>query len=228
MAQDKNQARVAVSKDGPYLVSGDVPLAVPTIGVDSEGQSTSWQTRPALTHEAAYARCRCGGSSNKPFCDGTHLRSRFQGAETTSRRSQSEWVKVFDGPVLWLTNDESLCAFARFCDPSGQVWTQVVRTDDPETRATFVRQVNDCPSGRLTAWDTVTGAPVEDALNPSIGLVEDPLEACSVPLALQGAITLVSADGVEYEARNRVTLCRCGRSGSKPLCDGSHAAPGSE
>jgi len=31
-----------------------------------------------------------------------------------------------------------------------------------------------------------------------------------------------SADGFGYEVRNRVTLCRCGRSGNKPFCDGSH------
>ena len=31
-------------------------------------------------------------------------------------------------------------------------------------------------------------------------------------------------DGKNYEVRNRVTLCRCGRSNNKPFCDGSHAA----
>ena len=228
MVQDSNRARVAVSKEGPYLVSGDVPLSASTIDVDAAGQSTSWEKGPASPRQAAYALCRCGGSSNKPYCDGTHLRTRFQGAETGSRRPQAERAKVFDGPVLWLTDDESHCAFARFCDPNGQVGTQIVRTDDPETRDTFVRQVNDCPSGRLVAWDKETGAPVEEALAPSIGLVEDPLKACSGLLALQGAIMLGSADGVEYEARHRVTLCRCGRSGNKPFCDGSHAAAQSE
>ncbi|MHB8164175.1 MAG: CDGSH iron-sulfur domain-containing protein [Methanoregula sp.] len=30
------------------------------------------------------------------------------------------------------------------------------------------------------------------------------------------------ADGKPYTVRNRVTLCRCGKSGNKPFCDGSH------
>jgi len=227
MIRNDKLARVAVSKDGPYLVTGDVPLSVSTIGVDAGGQSTHWIVGPDLPQQATYALCRCGGSGHKPFCDGSHLRNGFQGAETASRRPHAERAKVFDGPAMWLTDDESLCAFARFCDPNGQVWTQVVRTDDPETRAAFVRQVNDCPSGRLVAWDKETGAPVEETLAPSIGLVEDPLKGCSGPLALRGGITLVSADGGEYEARNRVTLCRCGRSGNKPFCDGSHAASAS-
>lgn len=224
MTPPKNGARVVVSKDGPYLVTGSVPLSVSTIGVDAAGQSTNWRNDPELPRQATYALCRCGGSSNKPFCDGTHLKTGFDGAETASRRPYEERAKVFDGPLLWLTDDESLCAFARFCDPGGQVWSQVVRTDDPDTRDMFVRQVNDCPSGRLVAWDKATGAQVEEPLSPSIRLVEDPLKACSGPLALRGAIAVVASDGVEYEGRNRVTLCRCGRSSNKPFCDGSHAA----
>ena len=223
-SQDNSQARVVVSKDGPYLVTGSVPLAVSVIGVDAAGESRSWQEARALPPLAAYALCRCGGSRNKPFCDGTHLKRGFDGAETASHRPSAERAKVFDGPVLWMTDDESLCAFARFCDPNGQVWTQVVRTQDPEASDMFVRQVNDCPSGRLVAWDKSTGAAIEAALTPSIGLVEDPLKACSGPLALRGAITVVSTEGVEYEARNRVTLCRCGRSANKPFCDGSHVS----
>ncbi|HAS05054.1 MAG TPA: iron-binding protein, partial [Dehalococcoidia bacterium] len=31
-----------------------------------------------------------------------------------------------------------------------------------------------------------------------------------------------SAKGEPYEVRNRVTLCRCGKSSNKPICDGSH------
>jgi CDGSH-type Zn-finger protein len=37
---------------------------------------------------------------------------------------------------------------------------------------------------------------------------------------------VVGADGVKYERRNRVTLCRCGASQNKPFCDGTHAAIG--
>jgi CDGSH-type Zn-finger protein len=34
------------------------------------------------------------------------------------------------------------------------------------------------------------------------------------------------ADGVPLETRNRVTLCRCGQSANKPLCDGTHRTVG--
>ncbi|GEM_PF-1172707 len=59
---------------------------------------------------------------------------------------------------------------------------------------------------------------------PSIGLIEDPVEACSGPLWVRGGVRVISADGFQYEIRNRVTLCRCSASRNKPFCDGSHAA----
>lgn len=131
---------------------------------------------------------------------------------------------MFDGPALALMDAEALCAFGRFCDPHGQVWNQGSQTDDPEVKAMFLRQVGNCPAGRLVAWDKAAGAPVEPSPPVSIGLVEDPAEGCSGPLALQGGIAVIAADGFAYEVRNRVTLCRCGGSSNKPFCDGTHAA----
>ncbi|MFC4334292.1 CDGSH iron-sulfur domain-containing protein [Salininema proteolyticum] len=83
-----------------------------------------------------------------------------------------------------------------------------------------------CPSGRLVSWEPETKAPVKPDLPASIGVVEDPVEGCSGPLWVRGAIPVRSADGQEYELRRRVTLCRCGASRNKPFCDGTHAAIG--
>jgi CDGSH-type Zn-finger protein len=55
-------------------------------------------------------------------------------------------------------------------------------------------------------------------------LLEVPNEALVTnagPLQLTGNITLVHEDGTVQYA-NHVTLCRCGSSGSKPVCDGQH------
>lgn len=223
MAPEKNKVRVTVSENGPYIVTGDIPLAKQTIAADAEGGSEAWQKGPDVARRETYALCRCGVSQTKPFCDASHLKSGFDGAETASRDAYLDQAKVLDGPILQLTDAESLCAFGRFCDPNGNVWSQVTRTDDPEIRTMFIRQVNECPSGRLVAWDKASGRTVEQALPVSIGLIEDPEQQCSGPLWLQGGIPIVAADGFEYEVRNRVTLCRCGASKNKPFCDGTHA-----
>jgi len=41
---------------------------------------------------------------------------------------------------------------------------------------------------------------------------------------VRGGVRVISADGFQYEIRNRVTLCVCSASRNKPFCDGSHAA----
>ncbi|WP_222615732.1 CDGSH iron-sulfur domain-containing protein [Dyella telluris] len=215
---------MTVSKNGPYLVVGDIALAKQTTVADAEGGSQAWEEGPPLEHAATYALCRCGHSKSKPFCDGSHQKVGFDGTETAPREPYLDQAKVMNGPVHALTDVENLCAFARYCDPNGQVWSQVADTENPQVRENFLRQVNRCPSGRLVAWDRSTGEPVENPLPVSIGLIEDPVEKCSGPLWLRGGIPVIAADGFAYEVRNRVTLCRCGQSKNKPFCDGTHAA----
>jgi CDGSH-type Zn-finger protein len=215
---------VVVSRKRPYLVTGHVPLAKQTIITDAEGGSEVWEQGGSIPAPERYSLCRCGQSKKEPFCDGTHTRIGFDGAETASREPFLGQSKVYDGPSLALIDVERLCAFGRFCDPHGKVWNQVGRSDDPDVRATFIRQVQDCPSGRLVAWDKRADAPVESQIPASIGLVEDPSEGCSGPLWLRGGIAMIASDGFEYEVRDRVTLCRCGASKNKPFCDGTHAS----
>jgi CDGSH-type Zn-finger protein len=216
--------KITVSKNGPYIVSGSVPLAIQTIGVNHRGESTEWVEGRVFASSPEYALCRCGHSKNEPFCDGTHSKVGFDGTETASHAPVAQQAFVLDGPAMQLLDAEDLCAFARFCDPHGRVWNQVERTDDEPTRAQFIRQVGSCPAGRLIAVDKETGEAVEPKIPHSIGVVEDPAQNCSGPLWVRGEIALVGADGQTYELRNRMTLCRCGRSENKPFCNGAHAA----
>ena len=56
---------ITIRENGPYLVDGDVKL------VDAAGNEVPMRKK---------ALCRCGGSTTKPFCDGTHSKIGFQGA----------------------------------------------------------------------------------------------------------------------------------------------------
>ena len=117
--------KITVSKNGPYIVSGSVPPAIQTIGVDGKGESTEWVEGKALASSPQYALCRCGQSKTKPFCDGTHSKVGFDGTETASHAPVAQQAKVLDGPTMQLLDAEVLCASARFCEPHGQVWNQV-------------------------------------------------------------------------------------------------------
>jgi hypothetical protein len=121
-----------------------------------------------------------------------------------------------------MTDAEILCASARFCHRGGDIWDLVPRSNEARARKTTIEDASDCPSGRLVVWDKKTGEAIEPHLEPSIGLVEDPSKGVSGPIWVRGGIPIESADGTLYELRNRVTLCRCGKSSNKPFCDSSH------
>jgi hypothetical protein len=73
----------------------------------------------------------------------------------------------------------------------------------------------------LALWDKA-GNLIEPELEPSILVVDDPVLDVVGPLWVRGGIPIESVDGETYEIRNRVSLCRCGKSCNKPFCDGSH------
>ncbi|WP_433516317.1 CDGSH iron-sulfur domain-containing protein [Nonomuraea sp. CA-143628] len=231
--------RIEVTPDGPYVVTGSVPMARQVIGGDAMGQSTKWVQGEDYPVAESYELCRCGRSQNKPYCDGSHERVRFDGTETASQRSYLGQAEEQTGPELALTDAPAFCAFARFCDADGQVWKLLKIPGQGETAA---RQAAHCPSGRLTAWASrsplepelppsrspfepelsLSRSPIEPELPPSIGIVEDEVAGVGGPIWVRGGIPVTSADGQNYEVRNRVTLCRCGNSRNKPFCDGSH------
>ena len=217
---------ITVTKNGPYQVNAPIPLAIQTIVADAEGNSRDWQPGDPIATPEAYRLCRCGNSSNKPFCDSTHLRVKFDGTEVASRAPYVDQVEVFQGPVDDLTDAQALCASGRFCDPDGSIWRLIERTNEPHFLKLVERMAGNCPSGRLVVWDKSKAEPVEPELEKSILLVQDPVAGVSGPLWVRGGITIRSSDGYTYEVRNRVTLCRCGQSSNKPFCDGSHVTVG--
>jgi CDGSH-type Zn-finger protein len=221
MAELNYGAKVKVSKDGPYLVSAGIPLSIQAIIVDSEGFPCEWREGDKYPAKENYALCRCGQSSNKPFCDGTHVKVKFDGTETAGNRPYLKLAEKTEGPALMLTDLEELCASARFCDRAGGIWELVMKSD-PDSRKLAIEEAGNCPAGRLVVWDKQTGKAIEPVFKPSIVLVDDLQAGVKGPVWVRGCIPVESCNGVVYEIRNRVALCRCGKSSNKPFCDGSH------
>jgi len=220
----KNGLKIVVTENGPYHVLGNPPIAMQTIIPNREHMSWDWEEGRTFSTDEEIYLCRCGHSGHKPFCDGTHEKIGFDGTETANRAPYAKQAEVEDGPTMTLSDQESLCAFARFCDPGGKIWALIERTDDPATRELVIREAAHCPSGRLVVHEKKSDRSFEPPLPASIGIVEDPALRVSGPLWVRGGIPVESADGTAYEIRNRVTLCRCGMSSNKPFCDGSHAS----
>jgi CDGSH-type Zn-finger protein len=220
--EPKNVQKIKVSKNGPYLVSGRIPIRKQVITPDSEGTPVEWRAGTKYPPQGKCALCRCGQSKNKPFCDGTHVKVGFDGTETAGQEAYLNKPKEIDGPALKLTDVEELCASARFCHRAGGIWNLVLKSGDPEAKRIAIEEACDCPSGRLLVRDKNTNKIVEPDFENSIGLIEDPAVGVSGPIWVRGGIPVESADGKTYRVRNRVTLCRCGKSSNKPFCDSSH------
>ena len=70
------EVTIEIVRNGPLIVNGPVELK------DADGKLYPVKERIAL--------CRCGGSTAKPFCDGTHSKIGFQAAETAVRESAED------------------------------------------------------------------------------------------------------------------------------------------
>jgi CDGSH-type Zn-finger protein len=214
--------RIKVTKNGPYIVTGGIPLSEMIISKDKEGYSFEWHEGKRYPLQEIYSLCRCRKAKTVPFCDGMHEKSGFDGTETADNKPYCDQSERIKGPELNLTDFIDICASARFCERAGGIWNLTRRSDLPEAKSIAITEEGNCPSGRLVVWDKKTHDAIEPEYKPSIGLIEYPDKAGKGPLGVRGRIPVESADGTLYEIRNRVTLCRCGRSENKPFCDSSH------
>ncbi len=205
---------------GPLLVRGGVPLVRSTPVHSEHGEPLAWTSSEPLDTKDSYALCRCGQSANKPYCDGSHAAAGFDGTDTATGTFDDR-ASTLGGTGITVRDDRSICVHAGFCgNRVTNIWKQVADTDDSLVRLAVINEVEKCPSGALTyrfdgeESDNEVDRPVQ------VSVIDDG------PIWATGSIPVTTSGGDELEVRARVTLCRCGASANKPLCDGSHKDAG--
>jgi CDGSH-type Zn-finger protein len=193
---------IELKPNGPYLARGLERLA------NAKGERL--ETRPVT------ALCRCGGSANKPYCDGTHTKNGFSDAKLTEGKNNRR--RDYVGRRITIHDNRAICSHAGYCTESLAAVFSSERKPwiDPDgaTVEEIDAAVGKCPSG---------------ALSYSIDNVErsDPPRDPEITATENGpyAVTGVELRGVEFgdgASLGHYTLCRCGASKNKPFCDGSH------
>jgi CDGSH-type Zn-finger protein len=209
MSVDRHTPKIACLPNGPYyLLVNMTPTAVPNL-CRSNGEACS--TVPGI------AMCRCGGSKNKPFCDGTHGTNGFTDrriADDTQNRRAS-----YVGKRITIHDNRGICAHAGFCTDrlasvfrmKQEPWIDANGASAEE----IIETVRKCPSGALSySVDDVEYH--REAREPMVTVTDDG------PYAITGGIELIGVTFGEGASKEHYTLCRCGASKNKPFCDGSH------
>lgn len=220
------ERKIVIAPDGPYLVQGYIPLVRMSQVVSEHGEPLAWRMGESFETPEAYELCRCGQSSFRPFCDVTHCLVEFDGTEVAdSGLTATRQVHLGGRAGILVRRDYSLCSEAGFC---ANRWTRIEEmiphTGDPAVRAEVVAMIERCPSGSFVYSGEEDGPDLEPNLPQQIAVTTEITSSGPIdgPLWVTGYIPIERGDGRPLETRNRVTLCCCGRSENKPLCDGRH------
>jgi len=209
MSETQQKPKIVCLPNGPYYLLNDMTPA-PVANLRRANGEPCANVR-------GVALCRCGGSKNKPFCDGTHGTNGFTD-KNTADRSQNRRVN-YVGKRITIHDNRGICAHAGFCTDSVEL---VFRSDqepwiDPEAARVeeIIQTIKKCPSGALSySIDNVEHR--DQARVPLVTVTNDG------PYAITGGIELVGVPFGEGASHEYYTLCRCGASKNKPFCDGSH------
>ena len=188
--------------DGPYLVKNLQRFS---------NRKGSIETR------ATMALCRCGGSANKPFCDGTHAKIGFSSAKLDGRVADKR--EDYEGDGITIHDNRGICAHAGHCTDGLPSVFRLKQEPWIGPRAApaeeIIETIRKCPSGALSY--TVDGVEHREREDPTAILVSP-----NGPYVVTGGSQLLDTPRGEGGATDHFTLCRCGGSKNKPFCDGSH------
>jgi CDGSH-type Zn-finger protein len=210
--------KIKIVPNGPYLVSGNIPLYKETNEKYKMSIPLKWIKVKKYETKENYALCRCGLSKNKPFCDGSH-RDNFKDDKLITKEDLDNLEAVkYEGLEYDLLDIKPLCSSARFCLRDGGIWKLL----NKEGKEEIIKEIAfNCPSGRLVIFDK-NGSEIEPDFEPEISILEDTVIGLSGPIWVKGRAPIEYEENKFYKIRNRVTLCRCGLSKNKPFCDGTH------
>ncbi|KZX10291.1 iron-binding zinc finger CDGSH type [Methanobrevibacter filiformis] len=213
--------KIKIIKSGPYLVTGNVPLSKIEFVIDENNSPICFGKKERIETSETYSLCRCGHSNNKPFCDGNHGKIGFKGEEIASKNLADLKNNDIETDKVKLIDRTIFCDHSRFCLREGGI-RKLIDDGTEESIEIAIEEAKNCPSGRLTLINKENNESSESEYEREIIMIYDSGEKVQGPIWVRGGIEIESSNGDNYDIRNRITLCQCGKSENKPFCNGSH------
>lgn len=224
--------RIVVHPNGPYIVQGGIPLVHKVQVVSEYGEPLTWKTEGRIETRENYSLCRCGKSTTYPFCDNSHRKIQFDGTEMADTHTNRERRTTYpEGENISVSYDSYLCMNSGFCrNRLRGIEEMLPETGDTEIRELVMAMIERCPSGSYTYSIQPGEADIEPDYPQQIAVTTEITSDGPIrgSLWVTGNIPIERSDGQPFEVRNRVTLCNCGHSLIKPLCDGTHRSMAEE
>lgn len=197
----ENKLSINLAPNGPYIVKGLKNFS---------------SQKGAIEADETIALCRCGKSSNKPYCDGTHAKIGFNTDNT--EQGLEDKCDAYVGQKITIHDNRSLCAHAGVCtDNLASVFRMKqepwIDADAAEV-AEIIAVIQKCPSGALSFT-------LENSERSAVNSEAAIFIAPNGPYVVSGCPDM-NANWRAGASQQQYTLCRCGASKNKPFCDGSH------
>ncbi|PSR15249.1 MAG: hypothetical protein DA408_02185 [Bacteroidetes bacterium] len=140
------------------------------------------------------------------------------GKEEIVKQYSNGEITVEWRPTRCIHAAECVKALPQVYNPAAKPWIAIENATSEALRA----QVRKCPSGALTFFENnaTTGEATAVAAETKIEVFPNG------PLLVHGALQVVDQAGNTETKSPKTAFCRCGASGNKPYCDGSHAKVG--
>ncbi|MEP3204811.1 MAG: (4Fe-4S)-binding protein [Gilvibacter sp.] len=133
-----------------------------------------------------------------------------------TKQYSNESLTVIWKPVLCIHAAECVKRLPEVYDPKARPWI----TPENASAAALKEQINACPSGALTykmndgSDASKNNSPMEESTKVQV--------VVDGPILVHGSLEIENSNGEKVHKTRVTAFCRCGASGDKPYCDGTH------